>query len=155
MDRGAWRAMVHRVTQGWTRLKQFSTHQTSPSQRRSVLGEELTHLKRPWCWERLKPGEEGDNRGWDGWMVSPTQWTRVWVNSGSWWWTGRPGVLRFMGLQRVGHNWMTELNWTYHYNILNSWKTSWKLIECLFKIIFLRHVSFESHNREKLLDISL
>ena len=53
----------------------------------------------------------GDNRGWDGWMVSLPQWTWVWVNSGSWWWTGKPGVLRFMGLQRVGHNWVTELNW--------------------------------------------
>ena len=49
---------------------------------------------------------------WYGWMVSPTQWTWVWVNSGSWWWTGRPGVLRFMGSQRVGHDWVTELNWT-------------------------------------------
>ena len=58
---------------------------------------ELTHLKRPWCWERLKAGGEGDDRGWDGWMASPTQWTWVWVNSGSWWWTGRPGVLRSMG----------------------------------------------------------
>ena len=73
--------------------------------------EELTHLKRPWCWERLKAGGEGDNRGWDGWMVSLTQWTWTWVNSGSWWWTGRPSVLRSMGLQRVGHNWVTELNW--------------------------------------------
>ena len=48
----------------------------------------------------------------DGWMASPTQWTWVWVNSGSWWCTGRPGVLRFMGFQRVGYNWATELNWT-------------------------------------------
>ena len=56
-------------------------------------------------------GGEGDDRGWDGWMASPTQWTWVWVNSGSWWWTGRPGVLQFMGLQRVGHDWATELNW--------------------------------------------
>ena len=70
---------------------------------------ELTHLKRPYCWERLKAGGEGDDRGWDGWTASPTQWTWVWVNSGSWWWTARPGVLRFMGLQRVGHNWVTEL----------------------------------------------
>ena len=52
-----------------------------------------------------------DNRGWDGWMASPTQWTWVWVNSGSWWWRGTPGVLWFMGLQRVGHDWATELNW--------------------------------------------
>ena len=72
---------------------------------------ELTHLKRPWCWERLKAGGEGDDRGWNGWMASPTQWTWVWVNSGSWWWTGRPGVLQFMRLQRVGHDWVTELNW--------------------------------------------
>ena len=74
--------------------------------------EELTHWKRPWCWEGLGAGEEGDDRGWDGWMASPTWWTWVWVNSGSWWWTGRPGVLQFMGSQRVGHDWATELNWT-------------------------------------------
>ena len=59
-----------------------------------------------------------DDRGWDGWMASPTRWTWVWVNSGSWWWTGRPGVLRFMGSQRVGHDWATELNWTEpHYTV--------------------------------------
>ena len=74
--------------------------------------EELTHLKRPWCYKKLKVGGEGDDREWDGWMALPTQWTWVWVNSGSWWWTGRPGVLQSMGLQRVGHDWMTELNWT-------------------------------------------
>jgi len=61
--------------------------------------EELTYWKWPWCWERLEAGEEGDNRGWDGWMASPTQWTWVWVNSGNWWWTGRPGVLQSMGSQ--------------------------------------------------------
>ena len=63
--------------------------------------EELTHLKRPWCWEKLKVGGEGDDREWDGWMALPTQWTWVWVNSRSWWWTGRPGVLRSMGLQKL------------------------------------------------------
>ena len=73
--------------------------------------EELTHLKRPWFWGRLKAGGEGDDRGIDGWMASLTQWTWVWVNSGSWWWTGRPGLLQPMGLQRVGHDWVTELNW--------------------------------------------
>ena len=56
-------------------------------------------------------GQE-DDRGWDGWMTSLTRWTWVWVNSASWWWTGRPGVLRFMGSQRVRHDWVTELNWT-------------------------------------------
>ena len=102
---------------------------TSPSSRRSVLGvhwkdwcwswnsntlatwcEELTHWKRPWCWEGLGAGGEGDNRGWDGWMASLTRWTWVWVNSGSCWWTGRPGVLPFMGSKRVRCDWATELN---------------------------------------------
>ena len=57
-------------------------------------------LKRPWSWEGLGAGGEGDDRGWDGWMASLTWWTWVWVNSGSWWWTGRPGVLWFMGCQK-------------------------------------------------------
>ena len=73
--------------------------------------EQLTHWKRPWCWERLKAGREGDSRGWDGWVASLTWWTWVWASSGSWWWTGRPGVLQSMGLQRVGHDWAPELNW--------------------------------------------
>ena len=60
---------------------------------------------------KIEGRREEDDRGWDGWMASPTQWTWVWVNSGSWWWTRRPGVLRFMGSLRVGHNWVTELNW--------------------------------------------
>ena len=68
-----------------------------------------TDLKRPWCWERLRGEGDGDDGGWDGWMASPTQWTWVSVNSGSWWWTGRPGVLQPMGSQRVGHYWATEL----------------------------------------------
>ena len=73
---------------------------------------QLTHWKRPWYWEGLGAGGEGYSRVLDGWMASPTWWARVWVNSGSWWWTGRPGVLRFMGSQRVRYNWATELNWT-------------------------------------------
>ena len=76
-----------------------------------TTGKELTHWKRLWCWEELGAGGEGDDRGWDGWMASLTRWTWVWVNSGSWWWTGRPGVLRFMGSQRVGNDWAAELNW--------------------------------------------
>ena len=109
---------------------------TSPSKRKSVVNiywkdwcwswnsntlatwcEELTHLRRPWCWERLKAGEEEDDRGWDGWMAWPTQWTWVWVDSSSWWWTGRPGVLQFMGSQKVGHNWATEQMWCQNVNI--------------------------------------
>ena len=103
---------------------------TSPSWRRSVLGvhwkdwcwswnyntlatscQELTRWKRPWCLEGMGAGGEGDDRGWNDWMASPTQWAWVWVNSGSWWWPGRPGMLRFRGSQRVGHDWVTELNW--------------------------------------------
>ena len=118
----------------WRRLLRVpwtARRSTSPSWTRSVLNvhwkdwcwswnsntlatwcQELTHLKRPcWC-EILKAGAEGDDRGWNGWMASPTQWTWVWVNSGSWWWTGRPGVLQFMGSQRVGHNWATHLIWS-------------------------------------------
>ena len=70
----------------------------------------LIHWKRPWCWERLKAGGEGDGRRWDDWMASLTWWTWIWASSGSWWWTGKPGVLWSMGSQRVGHNWAIELN---------------------------------------------
>ena len=103
---------------------------TSPFWRRSTLGflwkewcwswnsstlttscEELTHWKGLWCWEGLGAGGEGDDRGWDGWMASLTWWTWVSVNSRSWWWTGRPGVLGFMGSQRVGLDWVTDLIW--------------------------------------------
>ena len=73
---------------------------------------ELTHLKRLWCWERLKVRGEGDDRGWDGWMASLTLWIWDWVSSGSWWWTRKPGMLQFRWLQRVSHNWATQLNWT-------------------------------------------
>ena len=66
-------------------------------------------IGKDWCWDGLGAGGEGDDRGWDSWMASLTRWTWVWVNSGSWWWTGRPGMLRFMGSQRVGHDWATEL----------------------------------------------
>ena len=82
--------------------------------------EELTHWKRLWCWEGLGAGGEGDDRGWDGWMASLTRWRWVWVNSGRWWWTGRPGMLRFMGSQRVRHNWATEWNWTERYFKLSA-----------------------------------
>ena len=103
----------------------------NPSWRRSVLGvhwkdwcwswssntlatscEELTHWKRPWCWEGLEARWEGDDRGWDGWMASPTWRAWVWVNCGNLRWTGSPGVLWSMGSQRVGHDWMSELNLT-------------------------------------------
>ena len=88
-----------------------------------IICEELTHWKRLWCWEGLGVGGEGDYRGWDGWMASLTRWMWVWVNSRSWWWTGRPGVLRSMGSQRIRQDWATELNWTeyicFSANLLN------------------------------------
>ena len=75
----------------------------------STCCKKLTPWKSPWYWERLKAGGEGDDRRWDGWMASPSQWIWIWASSGSWWWTGKSGVLQSIGLQRVGHDWTTEL----------------------------------------------
>ena len=118
---------------------------TSPTWRRSVLGvhwkdwcwswnsntlatwcEELIHLKRPQCWEGLRAGEEGKDRGWDGWITSLTQWTWVWVDSRSFWWTGRPGVLWFFGSQRVGRGRATKLNCVKSFNLFLQWMRNWK-----------------------------
>ena len=98
--------------------------------------EELTHWKKSWCWERLKVGGEGNDRGWDGWMASLTQWIRVWVGSGSWWWTGKPGVLWSTGLQSIGHNWATELNlliveWELSGSVTFSWRHCWSVSQAL------------------------
>ena len=115
----------------WRRLlRALQAVPTSPFSRKSVLNiywkdwcwnwnsntlptwcEELTPWKRPWCWERLRAGGEGNDRGWDGWMASLTQWTWVWAGFRSWWRTGKPGMLQSMRSQRVRHNWATELNW--------------------------------------------
>ena len=111
---------VHRVGDAIHPLSSPLPPAPNPSQHQSLFqwvlwpphAEELIHWKSLWCGEGLGAGEEGGDRGWDGWMASPTRWTWVWVNSGSWWWTGRPGVLRFMELLRVGHDWATELIWT-------------------------------------------
>ena len=95
-----------------------------------TLCQELTHWKRLWCWEGLGAGGEEDDRGWDGWMASSTWWTWVWANSRSWWCTGRPGVLQFMGSWRVRHDWATELNWT-ELNVYNFCFLLEKLLNCL------------------------
>ena len=95
--------------------------------------------KRPWCWQRLKAGGEGDDRGWDGWMASPTWQTWVWVNSGSWWWTGRPGVLRYMGSQRVRHDWATELNWKSNWLPGDGAKRQWELSFNRFTVSVLQN----------------
>ena len=103
--------------------------------------EELTHLKRPWFWERLRADWEGDDRGWDDWMASPPQWTRVLINSGSWWWTGSPGVLRFLGSQRVGQDWVTELNWIQMDFLFFFYQ---KGVSIIFVAYFACNISFES-----------
>ena len=103
------------------------------------LSKELTHWKRPWWWERLKAGEEGNDRGWDGRMASQTQWKWVWVNSKSWWWTRRPGMLQSMELQRVGHDWGTELIATYS-------KVTYRMYigPCLFFLIWTEALKYFS-----------
>ena len=135
---------------------------TRPSQRKSVLNihwndwywswnsntlatwwGELTHLKRLWCWERLNARLEGDNRGWDGWMASLTQWTWVWVNSWSWWWIGRLGVLSMVPMGSLSKSWDTTewLNWTNHelfiYNLLPTAHRR-ELQECKFIVSLFR-----------------
>ena len=103
-----WTARRSKGNQSWIFIVRTDAKAETPILLAS-WHEKLTHWKRPWCWERLKAGGEGDNRGWDGWVGTLTQWTWVWASSGSWWWTGRPGVLQSMGSQRVGHDWVIEL----------------------------------------------
>ena len=119
---------------------------------------EMTHWKRPWCWERLKAVGEGDDREWDGWMASPTRWTWVWASPGSWWWTGKSGVLQSMGSQRVRQDWATELNcvssWahliliffskivpcplpSYFKSTIKKEQDTWKYVNCLNNMLWL------------------
>jgi len=138
MDRGAWWATVHGVAESgtterltlaisWTKhktatyktqqLQLFNAsafHTLSYSNTLATWCEELTHWKRPRCWGRLKAGGDGDDRGWDGWMASPTRWAWVWADTGRQWRTGKPDVLQSTGSQRVGHDWATELNASVH-----------------------------------------
>ena len=146
-ERGEWKS--------WLKTQHSEKTKTSQFERKSVLNtlwkewywswssntlatwcEELTRWKRPWCWKRLKAGEEGDDRGWDGWMASPTWWTWVWANSRSWWWTGRPGVLRSMGSQRFRHDWVTEL-----IRSTKAWGWVCHLKECSRKALLRWHLS--------------
>ena len=106
--------------------------------------EELPHWKRPWCWERLKAGEEGGDGGWDGCMASLTQWTWVWTSSGSGWWTGKPGVLQPMGSQRVGQEWV---NWIDFQSLSPGWwRGQWQPTPVL--------LPGESHGRRSLVGCS-
>ena len=85
-----------------------------------------THWKRCWCWQRLRAGREGGDRGWDGWMASPTQWTWVWTNSRRWWRTGKFGVLQSMGLQRARYDWVTcQSNKRYPSSMCPLWVGLW------------------------------
>ena len=102
---------------------------------------ELTPLKRPWCWERLRAGGEGDDRGRDGWMASSTGWTWVWMDSRSWWWTGRPGMLQFMGSQRVGHDWVTELS-LIQFELSFKYKIDPLLFFCIWQSSFPKTISW-------------
>ena len=90
MDRGAWQAIIHGVIS--VRHNLVTKPFTERTDAEAPILWPPNVMKRPWCWERLKAGE-GDDRGWDGWMALPTWWTWVWTSSGSWWWTGKPGIL--------------------------------------------------------------
>ena len=98
--------------QSWIFIGRIDTEAEAPILWPSHVKNWLTGKDPPKDWERLKAGEEGDDRGWEGWIASPTRWTWVWVNSGSWRWTGKTGVLQSMGSQRARHEWATELNGT-------------------------------------------
>ena len=103
-----------------------------------------TLWKIPWCWERLKAGWEEDDRGWDGWMASLAQWTWVWVGSGSWWWSGKPGVLQSMGSQTVRHDWTTELtDYTFLDNLCKRWMR-------IHRLMIINRRSKSSSNLRKL-----
>ena len=126
--------------QSWIFIEKTDA-EAEPPEPREVC--ELTHWKRPWCWERFQMGGEGDGKEWDGWMASPTQWIWVWSGCGHWSRTGKPGVLHSMGSQRVGHNWVNELilkelilihwkDWWWSWNAIghlmqraDSWKIPW------------------------------
>ena len=115
--------------------------------------EELTHLKRSWCREKLKAGGEGDDRRWDGWMASSTRRAWVWVNSWSWWWTGRPGMLRSMELPRVWHDWVTKLNWTDGCPVFTFLRNLHTIFHCGYPIYLFpndAHVSFSPHPSQHL-----
>ena len=119
---------------------------------------ELTHWKRLWCWERLRAGGEGDNRGWDGWMASLIQWPWVWVNSGSWWWTGRPlGVddgqgdlacCRSWGSKELDvperQNWteLNLLNWTYYQLAKENKKTTFFKANFIYILLLIFVIGF-------------
>ena len=142
----AGKDVPHHMMQCYSVLKRKAWCWSWNSNPLATWCKELTHWKRPWCWERLKAGAEGDARGWDVWMASPTRWTWVWVNSGSWWWTGKPGVLQSVGSQ----SWTRLSDWT-ELNLGWSCDRLW-LIKCrrnkvmwVLSLGLARSYSFSSH----------
>ena len=113
--------------------------------------EEPTHWKRPWCWERLRAGGEGGNRGWDGWMASLTQWIWIWANSGRYWRTGKPGMLQSMGLQRVRHDWVNNKNDFYVLHLI-KWLTWLKCIVSTYVWCFVDKITVIQKLLNKKLD---
>ena len=103
-------------SQSWTFIRRTDAEAETPI----LWPSDAKNWKRRWCWERLKAGGEGDDREWDGWMASPMRYTWVWASSGSWWRTGKPGMLQSMGSQEVGHDWVTGLNWTEVWKHINT-----------------------------------
>ena len=149
-----WRRLLR---DPWTarRSNQSILKEISPGCSLATSCEELTHLKRPWCWERLRAGGEGDDREWNGWMASLTLLTWVWVDSGSWWWTGRPGLLWFMGSQRYGHDWATELNCKgSHQGKTERMAGNWNVIQRP-KVLRLEFLSVTSMNKWHLTLLSI
>ena len=110
------------------------------------------HWKRPWYWERLRAGGEGGNREWDGCMASPTQWTWVWANSGRQRRTGKPGVLQFMGLQRVRHDLATEQN--NYYSLCSHHLETKKAYKCPLNIPVGFWRKFACHSSESISSVS-
>ena len=113
---------------------------------------ELTHWKNLWCWEGLGEGGKGDDIGWVGWIASPTRWTWVWVNSWRWWWTGRPGVLRFMGLQTVGHDWATELNWIELMILFHKYNSTVSLFSFGWTLVLLSVFCYREYSPQSLFE---
>ena len=120
-----WTILLENTLESPLDCKEIQSVHSERDQPWDFFGRNDTQAETPVLWpphakswligKDLGAGGKGDERGWDGWMTSPTRWTWVWVNSRRWWWTGRPGMLRFMGLQSVGQtewlNW-TEMNWS-------------------------------------------